>query len=647
MTGWKAILSNISESTFFDLYRHYIGPFSTPYNKSDLVQGMVSFLESDYVIRQSLDYINYEDAFILSCIALQPSLDVIVGIIDAVDTAARIALMDTLSNLEERLLIWREITEDADCFYLTPLSKKAVEAGYLGPGLILGPPGEDVRNTARTWFNDSFLNSLLRFLMEPFPLFRKEGGMRSKSLAELERIFPALFRDSRGEERLSLAIQTLIAMGMVHKQEDGLMADIAGWRQLEAMGPGYRHSLLAACAIAGEQSLETPSVTLVQEFLQSLPAGKFYASENIAKLIRLLDKTARNVQSMLSNMLLLGELVEGKDDTLGRPLPLPENTPPLLTITPVGDISCQPGFPLECDIALMIQPDSCDTAALFHLHKERFFAGLDAGSDRNTFVRKLENYSGRPLPSNIATLLEEWAAEYRAVSIQTAAVLQVEGHLGKIIEETRVLNKLAIAHPAPGIWLLNPDDEQYWRQALVKVGITHVPRISKAVQLHHREELPFPVSLSDSMHLSREIGWEWPELTAQLPQFHCLADSPVFQQFNDVEKKAFLDRLKRRIILSSEQIRPGTWNTDAGTARGLDHQAKINLVESALARRNERLEISFTTGGELKTITIIPQNLEKIDSDHVLTGYSTPDGQFIRHSIRKIVFLRRFKAFLI
>jgi hypothetical protein len=40
---WTEVFASMSDSAFFEVVRHYLGPVSTPFHKPDLISGMEEF----------------------------------------------------------------------------------------------------------------------------------------------------------------------------------------------------------------------------------------------------------------------------------------------------------------------------------------------------------------------------------------------------------------------------------------------------------------------------------------------------------------------------------------------------------------------------------------------------------------------------
>ena len=439
-SDWASVFSSLPNTAFFEVVRHYLGPVSTPFHKPDLIAKLTAFLKRDDVIRRSLDFIDEEDAQVLSCIDLYPhptekTLKCVLPNIRP------LALQEKLINLEERLLIIKEWKSGDSFFSLTPLGIEAWRSGILGPGVILGKPLGLIKRSIEPWYDDNFLNSALSFLLESHPLFRIEGGWRKKTLKLLKQRFPGLFHDHLGEERLLLAGRGIIETGLAEREAGRLEAALKAWRDMEGLSRDKRRIVMIAGAIQERGLSRYIAIQIARTFTECLPAGKVYALDKMTSLLQIIvggqyPMSPKAALRILSHLVLLGELVPGKGTGLGRPQPRQPAGDRCLDITPAGDIICHPGLPLFCDLALSAEPVSNDIVTSYRLEKNRFIGGLNTGIDTQSLVRQIEEHSGQPLPGNIATLLSEWETEFRAVSFRFAVVLQAKGRHRKLLEET-------------------------------------------------------------------------------------------------------------------------------------------------------------------------------------------------------------------
>lgn len=659
---WTDVFAALPDTGFFEVVRHYLGPVSTPFHKPDLIGRMKEFFARDEVARRVIDYINPDDALFLTFIGFhkQPTEENLIRMIPGI---RYVAMREKLLNLEERLLIWSRTDEKSRHYALTPLGETVKKSGLLGPGAVIGD-GEIVDEIShRSWFDDNFLNAVLAFLNEGIPLFRKEGGWRKKSLEILADRFPILFRDARGEERLILAGRALLAAGMAIRKDEQLVPRLDVWREMETRSVYERGAIMKARAAAGRSLPAEIAVRATRLVTECLPAGRAYTREKLASLFQLGTGGAstlspQGARRIIAHLELMGDLIANKKDLLSRPnrnvYRTPESDDPPLSMTPVGDITLRPGMPLFCDLALATEPVKVDVVTTFRMDKDRFISGLDAGIDPEVFFSQLKSHSGHPVPPNVRTLALEWETDYRTITIKLGVVFQAKGIRRQIIEETGILNSYAYSRPAEGIWLLDPAEENQWREALRSIGVDRLPPIltpsgsATVSATDARDSTPPYLPWNREFQDPVLCGYPWTkplehDVSDILAALNKAADSA---SLTIEEQEAFRERLERRIILVPEQIRKGSWRFEVMSAKGLDYRGKLRLVEAAMSGRDERLAVTLAVGNSVETVLILPIKLEKDGDDHVLLGLTLPEEEEVRYKIRKIGFLKRIKASL-
>ncbi len=656
-SSWKDVFVSLPDAAFFEVVRNYLGPVRTPFHKPDLVGRTAEFFSQDSVRERVLSFIDPEDSRILTIVAFHGASSE-ETLRDFSLHLRPSAILEKLLNLEERLLIFKKTPGKE--YALTPLGREVLHAGLIGPGTIAGAGAEGTVPEAKLWFNDNFLTSALAFLSERIPLFRKEGGWRKKSLETLMTRFPSLFRDDRGEDRLLLAGRGFLAAGMADRSEEILIPRLDAWREMESRSPDDRLTFLKARAACGRSipvSAAAAGVRMVTEFL---PKDRFFEPKKLANLFRLAvgsesSCSPQGAQKVIAHLELLGELVSDERGRLARPYVRNESTDrPKMTITPVGDLTLNPGMPLSCNLALAAEPVNSDVVATFRITKNRFLDGLDRGIDSKRLFSEIETHTGRSVPENIRTLSEEWIKEHSSTGLILAAVFRAEGIMEQIVTETGILEPYSLSIPAPGLWILDPAFEGEWRSALASVGVERIPPLKtpsgSILPVRGNREADTAAALPSSSLFSTPAlaGYSWKDpktidIDEILEELRLKAEKAGL---SPEEKEIFEERLLRRLLLVPEQIRPEAWRYEVMSAKGLDYRGKIRLAEAAISGRNDRLEVTHAVGNSVQTDLIIPKKLEKEGDDHILSGLSVSDEQEVRFKIRKIGFLKRIKTTL-
>ena len=118
---WKDALVQLPDSHFFNMIGLYLGKIKTPFNKQNLIEKLSSFLHRDAVQDILVKGLDENDVRVLTAI----------HVIDGISKAelscffspqfSHFDIYEKLSNLEERLLIYKAHIEDLKTSYkITP-----------------------------------------------------------------------------------------------------------------------------------------------------------------------------------------------------------------------------------------------------------------------------------------------------------------------------------------------------------------------------------------------------------------------------------------------------------------------------------------------------------------------------------------------
>ncbi len=659
-TPWPEVLGALPDTAFFEIVRNYLGPVATPFHKPDLTEQLRLFFSRDDVLKRVLEFLTPLDCRVLTTIAFLDESDE-ATITRMLPDLSYVVFREELLNLEERLLIWSRAGDKGRRYELTPLGHHALNAGYLGPGSIVGEGIPFESQPRISWFDNRFLSMALSLLTENQPIFLKEGGLRKRVLEQLAESFPSLFHDGRGEQRLFIASRGLMSAGLMERRGDMLIPKLKAWNALESMDDKIRHAYMRARAATGRAMPAETAMAATSLLCDSLPAGRLYDSSKLASLLQLAagaesGLSPRGAVRIVSHLELLGELVGDGQSRFGRPERIqPDSKNAFMHMTSVGDITMKPGTALSCHLALCAEPVVMDITTSYKISKERFLSGLDYGVSANDFILELEKLTEQKIPENLRVNLNEWEKEYKTLRIQLGVVLKAEGTRRQIIEKTGILEPFYLDNLGNGVWVLDPLEEAAWRAAMQEVGIDRIPPL-KSSSLPLGQNISYS-SKSDSYRSPSYPGvipptsldglpWTLPPENNPESVFKELKEAITASALSKEANEAMEERLELRLILMPEQIRKGAYRFDVLSAKGLDYRGKLRLVEAALQGRDERLAVTIAVGNSIETVLVYPERVEKEGDDHIIVGFTLPDEEPIRYKVRKIGFLKRMKTSL-
>ena len=644
--SWSDVFASLGDNAFFEVVRHYIGPVSTPFHKPELVKSLSRFFDKPEHIQRAESFLDEVDEQLLTLIIHHPQANesTLLALLSNHDPWL---LRDKLLNLEERLLVWIPSGSER-IYHPTPMALAMGRHGKLGPMTLLKTRTPVEIRPRPALIGDAFFNLLLAVLHEGLPLTLKEGGIRKKAMEHYAQRFPPLFRDEHGEQRIHMIAQALQSCRLGEERTEGFSPIEGTWKSWESAEASLRRSHFRGHLVANGNLTPNKAIIAANLLCQSLPANTEYTKDDLSTLFALAAGIHGKDEALvaLDRLVLFGELAEGSNGHLARPEDLTGGSP--ISIAPTGDVTLGPDAPLSWCLSSTLSPINWDTVSCFSFQKESFLASLDRGLSREWFLHQLEELSGRPLPQNIQTLLEEWEHSYRSLDLKAGVLLQATGAQQQLLEATKVLAPYTLSQPHPELWILNPLQEREWRMALKEIGIERIPPLSGTwVPAPHISSSSLPEPLSSQMHPLSQGPWEETNPSHELSVIQdSLRTHAHSIGLTSEELEAFEDRLDRKIILSPQQIQSGLWRKEATVAKGLDYHGKLRLAEAALSHRGERLALTIAVGNDLQTILVVPRSIEKEEADHILVGRQIPSGEETRYRIRKIGLLKRIRASL-
>ena len=109
------------------------------------------------------------------------------------------------------------------------------------------------------------------------------------------------------------------------------------------------------------------------------------------------------------------------------------------------------------------------------------------------------------------------------------------------------------------------------------------------------------------------------------------------------QKEVLADRVRRKLILSENQLVPAAIRYEMTEARGLDYIGKIHLCQHVIEHGKSFLELST---GDGKSILVKPEQLKKSCTDTLLIGVEIPDGKTVQIALRRVRLVRKVRMSL-
>ena len=334
-----------------------------------------------------------------------------------------------------------------------------------------------------------------------------------------------------------------------------------------------------------------------------------------------------------------------------------------LTITPAATLAH--ALPAVAAAELRRYDRYCE----YEIRRDAVVRAFRGGFRGSEITAALEELHHAPLPQNVAFSISTWGDEYERIELLDGVVLLVDESHAPMLEHSPHLAPFLRRRLGPGAFLLSRAEEREWRQALGDAGVGAVPEV-KTVGTAETSELrpyrfrePRRVAPPDGTQAGATGagGMRWaPRITgaaaadtadtavdpaalvgARETQQETLLAAADAATLGDEQRREVRRRIERRLIVVPEQITRAVVPRDVPEARGLDYVGKVRLIEQALSRGTDYLEIvERGSGGGPQRLFLRPGRLDKRSSHLLLHGETVGEGREISVRVDKIGLVR-------
>ncbi|MCE1195840.1 helicase-associated domain-containing protein [bacterium] len=330
------------------------------------------------------------------------------------------------------------------------------------------------------------------------------------------------------------------------------------------------------------------------------------------------------------------------------------------------------------------------------LTRESARRAFTAGKTVEDIGRMLERMSGRSLPQAIAFDLRMWEDEYEAIKLYRGYLLSVDAASARIIEQSGLLSRLPNEAIGEGLYYFGNVSGATIEKALADSGLPPPALRSSVRQAQARShqksasgeaKAPGQTALE---HEPREAarGTEAPRSGdgSKAPAakghdaglraaFAYLAEglpasggggSPALPAGELARmnlppglRKKLEERVRRKLIYTAGQLRAiveseggaggrKALSADFGlSAKGLDFPGKLRVIQAALKATYSRLDIRWSSEGEIRSCALRPTSLRKTEKDYVLEGEDVSSGDPLSIRVGSMIQVSLRKGYLL
>lgn len=306
-----------------------------------------------------------------------------------------------------------------------------------------------------------------------------------------------------------------------------------------------------------------------------------------------------------------------------------------------------------------------DTVAQFEINKDSVIRALDSGTDSESIIEFLQESSDLKLPEPLEISLKEWEDAYKSISIYKGFVIKLDGKSAALAEQNSHLKQHIFERLAPGIFLLDCADEAKVERLLKRCGIENAGKIKTAENKNaesHFSKIGNSRSLFGESASAKKIASKKSDenvdekKSAKNSSKKANENSEkkkseekesflqnIFKsidalELSDEQKDTLRDMAASKMIVNSAQLRAPTIPVEKKSARGMDYQGKVRVIEQAL-RNKERILFRLSKGAELKVGN--PVGIDKTKFQDGVYLNLIVDGEEKEYSVGRFEFVQR------
>ena len=274
-----------------------------------------------------------------------------------------------------------------------------------------------------------------------------------------------------------------------------------------------------------------------------------------------------------------------------------------LSIDAGFSVTVLPGFLLSELVPLIkfLCPKKCDTVAVFEITRQSVLKAFDSEMTKDQISAILKKYSHYEIPQNLLVSLDEWSDSYNSAALYKGYVLKICPENSIVIEKK--LSSYIIEILSPGIFLMNFSSDDQAKNCIERLGLDFVGNVKSAKKT--APALGFPEIDFDSKILdfcSEPLAAEKSMISSSKKEV-----SKILEDFkNQLEnisasaeqKEGLEERIERRVVLSSDQLRPESVKFELIEASGMNFTGKLRVLESAV-QNEDLVELEMSTTKEI------------------------------------------------
>lgn len=695
---WRESFLFLEENHFFEIMKMYLGEIKTPYNKQKLIANLEGFLHKKENLVAIKSFLSDDELEIISAVVFIP--DVTEEKLSSFfkNTFTYSFLYEKLLNLEERLILFKTKNENSsqgDSFVIkfNPLLEDTlfdlININRLLPQIEFT---KTEKSAAR--ITPELISCFISYILENPNIAKQDGTLKKHSLQNI----PVVFGDE--VKKIEILYKAFLNLGILKETGHGAEVDWSKFSDFLNLSFAEQtvYITISSCSHLSRESLRLHSQIFVDTvknlsdrvftldlFLRTgflVSAASFdsssessFKTSRFAKIIqegrlRLSEHNSDAVTVSTSGALermfeaavslgiiyISGTTKDGSKDSgvvysvsdfLAAPEQCSENLSGMLRIDSSLAVSLMPGFALRDIVPLskFMSLKKYDKVSEFLISRQSIMRGFDIGLSAKEILQILTERTLYEIPETLKVQIEEWNSSYSSASFYKGFVLKVDGKAALAAQHNSVLSSHIHTVIAPGIFLLDVNDDAEAVSLIKKSGLDFIGKI-KSVKEENRTAGFFNLKLNGKKNFGCS-GFETPseiipkkdsaeiekELFLKLEQM----------ELDESQKENLELRIEHKVIVNPAQLNSSILRLEKSNANAMDYAGKIYVFEQALANE-EKIELRFAKDGK-KELSVFgkPVGIRKQSDDVFVQLLLVPENVVKEFSLGKAQFIKRIK----
>lgn len=695
---WRESFLFLEENHFFEIMKMYLGEIKTPYNKQKLIANLEGFLHKKENLVAIKSFLSDDELEIISAVVFIP--DVTEEKLSSFfkNTFTYSFLYEKLLNLEERLILFKTKNENSsqgDSFVIkfNPLLEDTL-FDLININRLLSQIEFTKTEKPAARITPELISCFISYILENPNIAKQDGTLKKYSLQNI----PVLFGDEK--EKIEILYKAFLNLGILKETGHGAEVDWSKFSDFLNLSFAEQtvYITISSCSHLSRESLRLHSQIFVDTvknlsdrvftldlFLRTgflVSAASFdsssegsFKTSRFAKIIqegrlRLSEhnsdavtvSTSGALERMFEAAVSLGiiyisgttkdgskdsETVYSVSDFLAAPEQCSENLSGMLRIDSSLAVSLMPGFALRDIVPLskFMSLKKYDKVSEFLISRQSIMRGFDIGLSAKEILQILTERTLYEIPETLKVQIEEWNSSYSSASFYKGFVLKVDGKAALAAQHNSVLSPHIHTVIAPGIFLLDVNDDAEAVSLIKKSGLDFIGKI-KSVKEENRTAGFFNLKLNGKKNFGCS-GFETPseiipkkdsaeiekELFLKLEQM----------ELDESQKENLELRIEHKVIVNPAQLNSSILRLEKSNANAMDYAGKIYVFEQALANE-EKIELRFAKDGK-KELSVFgkPVGIRKQSDDVFVQLLLVPENVVKEFSLGKAQFIKRIK----